>query len=62
MPDDYDAMLSELEQEAEDRAPGVLEALEAYSKGARSEPQSWRPLNVGVGRFATGTSDSPSSS
>jgi len=58
MPDDFEAVITDLEQQAEQQAPGVLEMLEVYGE-APVRPGSWRALNGGQGSLDTGTAPRP---
>ena len=51
---DYEDALAQMEQHAEERAPGVLDLLDTYGRTI-SRPPAWRPVNAGTITYATGT-------
>ena len=53
---DYGTMVAAIEERAEERAPGVLEMVDAYRYAVRPAA-AWRPVNASVVTFSTTTSD-----
>lgn len=56
---DYKAETEQLEQRAEEHAPGVLDLLDVYGRAGVPAPDSWQGVNQGVVRQSSGTSAFP---